>query len=187
MRGGAEPAASPSSSSTCGPILNLDFDGVLHHENVLWHPTRGPQLVAPESLRLFQHVDLLAEVLKPHPGIGIVLSTAWTLQYGCRGAARRLPLSLRHRVVGATFHSAMNRDQFLSLSRGMQVWSDVHRRQPSGWLALDDDTFGWPAWCRDHLVRTHPELGISPLDTQEQIRAGLARIELPGAATYSAA
>ncbi|WP_166658340.1 HAD domain-containing protein [Paraburkholderia silvatlantica] len=29
------------------------------------------------------------------------------------------------------------------------------------WVALDDDDEGWPAWCRDHLVRTDPELGIS--------------------------
>jgi len=178
VTGGAELGTSRASSPTCGPVLYLDFDGVLHHENVLWHPFRGPHLVAPTGHRLFQHVDLLVEMLAPHPGIDIVLSTAWTLRYGCRGAARRLPLSLRHRVVGATFHSNMDRDQFLSASRGMQVWSDVKRRHPSDWLALDDDAFGWPAWCRDRLLRTHSELGIGPLDVQEQVRGGLARISL---------
>lgn len=169
-----------ATSSCCGAVLYLDFDGVLHHENVLRQPQRGPHLVAPAGHRLFQHVDLLTEMLEPYPGISIVLSTAWVLRYGCRGAARRLPQPLRQRVVGATFHSGMDRDQFLAAGRGMQVWSDVHRRQPSGWLALDDDAFGWPAWCREHLVHTHPELGISPLDIQEQIRVGLARIVLPG-------
>ena len=28
-------------------IVYLDFDGVLHHENCLWHPKRGPYLEAP--------------------------------------------------------------------------------------------------------------------------------------------
>lgn len=30
-------------------ILYLDFDGVLHHENVLWHPRKGPY---PQAVRL---------------------------------------------------------------------------------------------------------------------------------------
>lgn len=46
-------------------VLYLDFDGVLHHENVTWHPKKGAVLHAPLPHRLFQHVDLLEEEIAP--------------------------------------------------------------------------------------------------------------------------
>ena len=46
-------------------ILYLDFDGVLMHEGVFWHPRRGAYLDAPAGYRLFQHASLLDEMLQP--------------------------------------------------------------------------------------------------------------------------
>lgn len=45
--------------------------------------------------------------------------------------------------------------------RGKQIWQDVHRRQPTAWVALDDDDVDWPMERRDCLAHTHPVLGIS--------------------------
>ena len=162
--------------SGCGPVLYLDFDGVLHHHNVLWSASKGPYLDASSRERLFEHAPLLVELLEPHPAVRIVLSTSWAMKYGCHGAARRLPLELRTRVVGATFHSQMNRAEFESAYRGMQVWADVFRRRPSDWLAIDDDYLQWPAWCRNKLVRSHPEKGLADPAVVEQVRLGLQRI-----------
>ena len=157
-------------------VLYLDFDGVLHHENVLWSKSRGPYLEAPPPHKLFEYVPLLEQLMDPFPDVAIVLSTSWVLKYGCHGTARRLPVSLRQRVIGATFHSQMNRADFEDAYRGMQVWSDVYRRQPSDWMAIDDDYLQWPAWCRKHLVRSHPESGISGPSVIAQIKDGLLRI-----------
>ena len=103
------------------PVLYLDFDGVLHHENVLWHPKKGAYLNAPPGHQLFQHVDLLAELLRPYPDLRIVLSTAWVIRYGYRRTAKRLPPTLRQRVIGSTFHSTMEPESFQGLPRGKQV------------------------------------------------------------------
>lgn len=154
-------------------ILYLDFDGVLHHENVLWHPRKGAYLSAPSQYTLFQHVDLLTEVLVPYPQVRIVLSTSWVRQYGYTGTAKRLPSSLHARVIGATFHSKMDKVLFLQASRGMQVWSDVLRRKPRDWLALDDDHVNWPAWCRDKYIRTHEHEGIAAPDVLAEFRRKL--------------
>jgi len=154
------------------PLLYLDFDGVLSHENVLWHE-QGAYLDAPERYSLFQHAPLLEEMLQPYPAILIVLSTSWVVRYGCAGAALRLPKSLRSRVVGATFDSEAPAD-FAYIPRGEQVTADVLRRKPSRWLALDDNTEGWPAWALPNFVRTHPYEGISPKGIQAQIRRRLA-------------
>lgn len=142
-------------------VLYLDFDGVLHHENVLWHPRIGAYLSAPEGYTLFQHSELLEQMLAPYPAVRIVLSTTWVRRYGCAKAAKNLRPALRQRVVGATFHTRMDKQAFELAARGAQVWSDVCRRKPKNWMALDDDHLDWPAGCQDKYVRTHPTEGIS--------------------------
>ncbi len=57
-------------------VLYLDFNGVLHHENCLCHPRKGPYLCAPAGHTLFQHVALLQELLFAYPDVRIVLSTS---------------------------------------------------------------------------------------------------------------
>jgi hypothetical protein len=142
-------------------VLYLDFDGVLHHENVYWHPKRGAYIQAEARYTLFQNTPLLEQLLAPYPDIKIVLSTSWVGVYSCAKAAKRLPPSLRERVIGATFHSEMDRDPFNEAPRGMRVWSDVVRRRPKDWIALDDDYLHWPKWCLDKYVKTNEHEGIS--------------------------
>jgi HAD domain in Swiss Army Knife RNA repair proteins len=142
-------------------ILYLDFDGVLHHENCLWHPKIGAYLSAPEGYVLFQHSVLLDQLLTPYPHVKIVLSTSWVRRYGCSKAAKNLRPGLRSRVIGATYHSNMREHEFAALPRGLQVWSDVIKRKPRDWLALDDVTEGWPEQALSHFVRAHELDGIS--------------------------
>ena len=62
------------------PVLVLDYDGPLHNEAVYWDPTISrPVMRAPERYWLFQHTPLLEQLMAPHPGIAIVLSTSWVL------------------------------------------------------------------------------------------------------------
>lgn len=145
-----------------GFVLYLDLDGVLHHENCLWHPKRGAYLCAPSRYVLFQHAELLAQLLEPYPEVKIVLSTSWIRRYGVTGTAKRLPLNLQVRVIGGTFHSGhMREDEFQWLPRGQQVIEDVHRRQPRDWLALDDNGEGWTEPHGTHWIQTHQYEGIS--------------------------
>lgn len=157
------------------PILYLDYDGVLHPEDVLRHPKRGIYLAPKyEGHRLFEHCDLLAAELAPYPEIALVLSTSWVRVLRYQRALSYLPPVLRERVVGATFHTAMNRQSFESLSRGQQVVSDVGRRKPIAWLAVDDDAEHWPAAYVDHLVRTDPVNGVAGV--LDELRARLQAV-----------
>lgn len=143
-------------------VLYLDFDGVLHHENVRISTKSGPFLLAPERYRLFQHADLLAELLAPFPAVEIVLSTSWAVRYGVTRTAKRLTPALQARVIGGTFHSRhMRKDEFQYLPRGQQVIEDVLRRQPRDWLALDDNAEGWTEPQAAHWIQTHQYEGIS--------------------------
>lgn len=166
------------------PLLYLDYDGVLGHEAVYWDPVhKRPFLQAPARYTLFQHAALLDEMLAPHPGIAIVLSTSWVRHYGIRKAAKELPAGLRRRVVGSTYDSQTPGGDFDHMPRGEQVVTDVERRQPAAWLALDDDPLGWPAWALPHLLLTDPYEGVSPPELQAELRRRLALLagtQLPG-------
>ncbi|OYD77398.1 UNVERIFIED_ORG: hypothetical protein BDU10_2499 [Burkholderia sp. CF145] len=166
----------PLPRHTGGLALYLDFDGVLHPESVYRRPGGTPYLVDAPGHALFEHCQLLESVLLPYPRVKIVMSTSWVQMYDGSVAkvARRLTPDLRARVVGATFNKCMNVDAFKRESRGTQIWSDVLRRQPEAWVALDDDYIDWPAHCVEHLVRTHPVLGISPPVVLAELRAKLA-------------
>jgi hypothetical protein len=160
-------------------LLYLDYDGVLHGENVLWHPRRGAFAGEPGFV-LFEHAALLDDLLQPFPQVKIVISTSWVRLYGCAGAAKRLPPGLRGRVIGATFHSRMDGTHFDSLERGRQVLADVHRREPLDWFALDDVDEGWSAASRHHVLITDEVLGISAPGTAGAISAQLRRMAQQG-------
>ena len=142
-------------------VLYLDYDGVLHHENVRRHPRRGIYLDAPPEFTLFQHAPLLEALLQPFPDVRIVLSTSWVRAIGYSRAVKRLPPGLQTRVIGATYHSCMHEWTFAMLPRGVQVLDDVERRAPKDWLALDDDGSGWPKEHAQRLVLTDERLGLS--------------------------
>ena len=154
------------------PLLYLDFDGVLHPEYCYWHPRKGPYLKAPGH-SLFEHLALLERLLDPHPAVRIVLSTTWVQTYMFSATARKLGPALRPRVVGATFHTGMNKEGFRDMPRGLQVLGDVARRQPSAWLALDDDPTGWPSDTQDKLVLTHGLHGLGEDRAQLELKTKL--------------
>jgi hypothetical protein len=157
------------------PVLYLDFDGVLHHEEVYWDPRRGAYMAA-HGHKLFEHVSLLEDLLQPWPEVKIVLSTSWVRQYGFSGTAKRLGPALRARCIGSTWHTGMRAHEwsFARLPRGLQVVQDVQRRHPAAWVAVDDDHGDWPTQFESHLVRSHPFLGISAPTVLDGLREKIA-------------
>jgi hypothetical protein len=145
-------------------ILYLDFDGVLHHDDVWLDVHNRPYLRGEGTL--FEYADRLVRILAPYPDIEIVLSTSWVRVKRFSYSVNRLPIELQQRVIGATWHSRFRLDDELVQwwvdvsKRYEQITRDVRRRQPSQWLALDDDAEGWPDTASSHLVRCHPRLGL---------------------------
>ena len=161
-----------------GQVLYLDYDGTIHPEQV--YTERGkPYVREPQGRQLFEQCDLLTQLLQPYPDVRIVLSTTWVPHYGYRRAANFLPPQLRDRCVGSTFHREMGRHWFRQqLSRGEQVRADVARRNPSAWLALDDDVEGWGEVRETHHIATDPVDGIAAPAVLDRLRTALERFDV---------
>lgn len=156
-------------------VLYLDFDGVLHDQEVYFHPRRGIYIDTPNRM-LFEWMPILDELLKPHPDVRIVLSTSWVRIRSFDFARKQLSPTLQERVIGATFHHRyMRRESFALLPRGEQIAEDVFRRGPQSWFAVDDDAMYWPEWCRDNLIKADGAYGISAPKIQDAIRIMLER------------
>jgi hypothetical protein len=165
--------------------LYLDFDGVLHPEDVhgAWgvEPKLGPDFASMH--RLFEHAELLAVLLAPYPEVHIVLSTSWVRVKSYSAAVKRLPPVLAVRCCGATWHTEMRPMEQIweQLPRGRQVLADVERRRPRRWIALDDDPSGWSPF-ESNLVLTDPVYGIASPSVLEELEAKLAVFDQGSAA-----
>jgi len=95
-----------------GPILYLDYDGVLHPADVrvpVSDPTRARVYVhnQPTNHPLFEHAPLLERILQPFPDVQIVLATLWSRELGLDYAAQQLPSSLRARVIDTVWRGSL--------------------------------------------------------------------------------
>ncbi len=147
-------------------ILFLDFDGVLHPDAV-YLTRHGVELRAEGEL--FMWAPILEKLLDDCPHIKVVLSTSWARELGFSKAKKRLPESIRARVIGATWHSGEatgwpDQIKWDVLSRFEQIMRYCGRARVTDWLALDDDDRGWPDDQRHHLLYCDPNTGLAGLD-----------------------
>lgn len=161
-------------------VIYLDFDGVLHSDEV-YQDTRGRVYLRGPG-QLFEYAPVLTAVLAPHPDVRIVLSTSWVRVKGYDWVRKRLPKELRDRVIGATWHSAFAADSeerfwWRYASRYRQILRDVQRRQPAQWFAIDDDLEGWPDDDRVHVLDCSPLVGLGGTAAQAKLKTKLATWE----------
>jgi len=167
-------------------FLFLDYDGVLHPDAA--YLISGCPVLKAEG-ELFMWAPVLVELLRPYPEIKIILSTSWVRVLGFGKACNFLPLELRSKVIGGTWHSAMGRHAegahrtdiswFVELSRYQQIARYISRAgvRTSNWLAIDDDADGWADTQRERLVETDGEVGLSSSLAQNELRAKLILLQ----------
>jgi hypothetical protein len=163
-------------------VLYLDLDGVVQHHAVLWHHRRGIFMCPKEApgRRLFEWLGHLEEALAPYPDVALVLSSTWCIRPGYGKTLKYFPAQLRQRFVGGTYHKRVHgadpwaSNAFKMRTRAQQILVDVARRQPSHWLALDDDIEDWPAEHRHNLVACDGTTGLSDPRVRAELAAKLA-------------
>lgn len=159
---------------TNAPTIFLDFDGVLHPDDV--YRIRGEIVLMRDGLPLFAWSPLLVEALEPHPDVRIVLSTSWVRVVGFDKAHERLPIELQRRVVGATWHSSFDPYWWAGLSRYEEIVHYVQRHALTHWLAIDDDVRIWGEEHIERLVETDSTLGLAQPGKLDELKAKLRSV-----------
>lgn len=154
------------------PTLFLDFDGVLHPDEV-YQVGGGRIVLRMDGFSLFEWAEVLSELIAPHPALQIILSTTWVRQLGFEVARAYLPESLQRRVVGATWHETVPRG-WDKLTRYQQIQRNVATHRHERWLAIDDDCRGWSDEHRSNIVVTDSLLGLGAASAQDELRDKLA-------------
>ncbi|WP_443751096.1 HAD domain-containing protein [Asticcacaulis solisilvae] len=163
-------------------ILFLDYDGVLHPDEVY---TRGNRPYLAVAGELFMWAYVVEDALADLPDIRIVISSSWARFLGFERAKAALPPALGQRVIGATWHTGMKvSDHGPPLRYPETVWDRMTRYQQiarwakraglSDWLAIDDNDEGWPDTHRHHLVHTLSATGLGEETAAASLRAALA-------------
>lgn len=168
-------------------LLYVDFDGVLHHEAVLWHHKRGIYMSSTEApgRTLFEWSKFLDAITADFPEFGLVLSSSWCVRPGFGKALKFLPRELRSRFIGGTFHRRYHGadewtlQAFRTTPRWKQILGDVERRKPRAWLALDDDIEDWPEDLLPNLVKCDGATGLSAIPVREELRQKLRQVSAP--------
>lgn len=140
-------------------LLFLDFDGVLHPEN----------LCEEDRDRLFCGLPLLHEILRASPRVQVVFSTSWRLLYPrnaliqmvTKGAPELASLFIGHTPALDT----SDRPRGIVGLREDEIrrWLFLNEQENHPWLALDDcRDFYWPGCSNLYLVDR--ETGLVPDD-----------------------
>ena len=155
-------------------ILFLDYDGVLHPEEIYLTKDQDGMELRCDGHKLFEHAQLLTDLLEPYPHIRIVLSTNWVYTFGFAKTRAPLPGKLQAKIKGSTWHSPMedqDRERWKFYNRYAQIDKYVERHFLTDWIAVENDDYGWPDNKRDRLVLTSDWGGIGDMSAQNELIA----------------
>ena len=132
-------------------VLFLDFDGVLH--------PKGGGVTANLS-----KLPLLEELLRDatHGHVSIVISSTWRQGHSLAKLRTLFSEDIRARVLGTTpvlEEYQSEHERFEEIKGWLQRNAGY-----SSWVALDDDTEGFPAQWHKRVVFTDSALGLTEAD-----------------------
>lgn len=162
-----------------GPVLFLDFDGVLHRPSL--RTSAGLPALDPTipGHRLFERLPLLDPVVDAFPDLQMVLSTTWVPSISVwqsttpiaafdgshPWACTLLPMlgRLGQQVVGSTFEIE-HASRWDGMTRYEQIEAFAARHHVDEWFALDDDTREWPLSRWYNIVCVNPRTALTVCD-----------------------
>jgi hypothetical protein len=157
-------------------IVFLDFDGVVHPENV--------SSQAPLLCRL----PLLEEVLREFPRVEIVISSSWRLRWrdpeiAAQEMRKHFSADIASRVIGVTpnhldlnWRAAPDGLSLYSRHWECETWLRANRPPGAPWLAMDDRAYLFWPFCK-HLMVVNRATGFS-LDNAQELRERLRRLDV---------
>ncbi|WP_408433990.1 HAD domain-containing protein [Paraburkholderia caffeinilytica] len=152
--------------------LYLNFDGVLHPDQVVYREGLTPSLVATGH-SAFEHAGLLSEILEQHDEVELVLNTWWTFFVCIDSVLELLPTALASRVVDTTLECSSRYDSLPSRSKEAERHiASKNKRQV---LVLDNSNSRYSRDLIPHMLLVDPTVGLASIAAR---RALARRISL---------
>jgi hypothetical protein len=155
-------------------IIFLDFDGVLHPENV---KSQEPLLC---------RLPLVEEVLREFPQVQIVISSTWRLRWQDPEVAgqemcKHFSADIALRVTGVTptclgldWRAAPDGLFLYPRQWECETWLRAHRPPGTPWLALDDRAYWFRPFCKSLMI-VNRDTGFVAANAEE-LRERLRRL-----------
>lgn len=133
-------------------IVFLDFDSVLHPENV------------KRQEPLLSRLPLVEEVLREFPQVQIVISSTWRLRWrhpevAAQEMRKYFSADIAPRVMGVTpscldldWRTAPDGLYLYPRHRECETWLRAHRPPGTPWLAIDDRAYGFRPFCKNLMI-----------------------------------
>lgn len=123
-------------------LLFLDFDGVLH-----------PAIIdLGDEHRRFEKVPLFESILRQAPGVSIVISSSWRLQYPMPVMLGFFSPDIANRIIGGTpdpYDVDPTPDLRMHYRQAeIDAWLRQNRLRDADWVALDDHAEGFQPGLR---------------------------------------
>ena len=134
-------------------VIFLEFDGVLHSMPSWEH-------------EVFEHMPVLADVLRQFPELEIVISSSWREHHRLDALREFFPEDIQHLVVGVTpILSRGDTSIPAERQREIEAWLQAFRPAGPPWVAIDDWAEGFEPNCQS-LLLTHSKRGFQASDAE---------------------
>lgn len=151
-------------------ILYLNFDGVLHPDQVFYENGCIPSLLTPGHNAL-EYAEFLANALEGYDEIAIVLNTWWTFYLGLDACKDLLPATLAARVSGSTIQHI---DTYESTpTRREETEFHIARQRSRPWMILDHNHARYRRDFHQNLLLLDPSEGLGSRAARRSIERRL--------------
>jgi hypothetical protein len=152
-------------------ILYLNFDGVLHPDQVFYEKGYMPSLLTPRHYAL-EHAELLASALEGFGEVAIVLNTWWTFYLGFDACKDLLPATLAARVSDSTMRHIGTYGTMPSRREEAELHIARQRFRP--WMILDHNHAQYRRDFQPNLLLLDPCEGLGSRAAQRRIERRLS-------------
>ncbi|MBC8745335.1 MULTISPECIES: HAD domain-containing protein [Paraburkholderia] len=154
--------------------IYLNFDGVLHPDQVFYEDGCIPSLLAPGH-NAFEFAELLAMTLEGYEDVVIILNTWWTFYLGPDACKDLLPAALAARVGGSTIQYIDTYDRMPIRLREAEC--HIARRRSRRWLVLDHSNARYRRDFLPQLLLLDPSEGLGNRSARRSLERRLRLLE----------
>ncbi|MBC8642743.1 hypothetical protein IAG25_38755 [Caballeronia sp. EK] len=155
-------------------ILYLNFDGVLHPDQVFYEEGCVPSLTAVGYSAL-EHAYILARILGDRRGVNIVLNTWWTFYIGVDACTELLPSSLARRVSGSVLKCASSYST--RPVRLHEAERHIVACRDQAYVVIDHSNAVYRRDVLGKLLLTNPQEGLSNHAAQRSLARRIRMLE----------